>query len=150
MSIAGLSLPTGMFRGCRSVALGAILCSLLSGEPVLAFQAKPEAPPVLDAKSQKIEDLVTAAKSKMESRNWDAAMLDCTAALQVDEKSARALVARGMVYNGKGEYDNAIKDFDVVTELKGREPDKLRDRADSAGQLSGSHRQRVFCDAGKE
>jgi tetratricopeptide (TPR) repeat protein len=74
----------------------------------------------------------------MESRNWDAAMLDCTAALQVDEKSNRALVARGMVYNGKGEYDNAIKDFDVVTEVTGREPEKLRDRADAYAERSHS------------
>lgn len=85
----------GFWLACRAIrdlfcaAIGAILCSLMSSDPALAFQTKPETPPVLDAKSQKIEDLVTAAKTKMESRNWDAAMLDCTAALQVDEKSNR-------------------------------------------------------------
>jgi hypothetical protein len=64
MSIAGFELADWDVFGFRSVAIGAMLCSLMSGDPVLAFQAKPEAPPVLDAKSQKIEDLVTAAKSK--------------------------------------------------------------------------------------
>lgn len=148
MSIAGFGWQAGMCRSSLSVAMGAILISLMSSDTASAFQAKPNTPPVLDAKSQKIEDLVTAAKAKMKSRNWDAAMLDCTAALQVDEKSGRALVARGMVYNGKGEYDNAIKDFDVVTAVTGREPEKLRDRADAYAERSHSlYQQGKFLEA---
>lgn len=55
---------------------------------------------------------------------------------KVTESARRA---RGMVYNGKGEYDNAIKDFDVVTEkVTGREPEKLRDRADAYAERSHS------------
>ena len=138
MSIAGFGWHPGMFRSSFSVAVGAMLVLLTNCDSTVAFQAKPETPPVLDAKSQKIEDLVTAAKSKMESRNWDAAMQDCTAALQVDETSGRALVARGIVYNGLGVYDSAIKDFDVVTEQTGREPEKLRDRADAYAERSHS------------
>ena len=138
MSSAGFGWQAGMFRVSFSAAIGAILCAIMTCHSALAFQTKPETPPVLDAKSQKIENLVMAARTQMESRNWDAAMLECTAALQVDEKSNRALVARGMVYNGKGEYDNAIKDFDVVTAVTGREPEKLRDRADAYAERSHS------------
>ncbi len=113
-----------------------------------AIQATPEVPPVLDPKSQQIENLVTSAKAKMKNRDWDGAMRDCTAALQIDEKSGRALVARGMVYNGKGEYENAMKDFDAVTEQSGREPEKLMNRADAYAERSHSlYQQSKYLDA---
>ena len=138
-------------RSCRTVFLGcaAFFCvAVLAGNTVSAYQAKPEAPAVLDPKSQQIEDLVTSAKAKMESGDWDGAMLDCASALQVDEKSGRALVARGMVYNGKGEYDSAIKDFDAVTDQSGREPEKLTNRADAWAERSHSlYQQGKYLDA---
>lgn len=118
----------------KSVALLSAL--VLLGNSAAGFQATSETQSALDPKSQQIENLVTSAKAKMGTGDWDGAMQDCVAALQVDEKSGRALVARGMVYNGKGDYDNALKDFDVVTNQSGREPEKLANRADAYAERS--------------
>ena len=138
MTVVDLRWQVCRFRCAFSGFTAALWITLAISNSAAAFQAKPEVPPVLDAKSQQIEDLVTSAIGKMDRGEWDAAMLDCTAALQVDEKSGRALVARGMVYNGKGEYDNAIKDFDAVTAQTGREPTMLTNRADAYAARSHS------------
>lgn len=147
MAIADRRWQMDMFRSLFS-GLTVFGIALAMSNSADAFQAKTDVPPVLDAKSQQIEDLVKSAITKMDAGNWDAAMQDCTAALQVDEKSSRALVARGMVYNGKGEYDNAIKDFDAVTATTGREPAMLINRADAYAERSHTlFQQGKFLDA---
>ncbi|MCX7386859.1 MAG: DUF1549 domain-containing protein [Planctomycetales bacterium] len=120
-----------LFRDAFSGLLAAFWMFLATSNTAAAFQAQPAVPPVLDAKSQQIQDLVQSAMAKMDRGEWDAAIQDCASALLVDEKSGRALVARGMVYNAKGEYETALKDFDLVTSQTGREATMLINRADA-------------------
>lgn len=119
------------------LALGMLIAA--TTESAVAWQAAPAAPAApVDPKVQQLEGLVTQARQKIESSQWDLAIQDSDKALALDDKWMAARVTRGMALNGKGEYDNAIKEFDLVTEVTGREPEKLTNRADAYAHRSHS------------
>lgn len=77
------------------------------------------------------DSIAQRAVQKVESRQWDQAIVDANAALKIDAKNGMAMVARGRAYNGKGEYDKAIADFDVATDEEGRSERAILIRADA-------------------
>ena len=95
-------------------------------------QAKdPNQPPPKTEKQLKVEGIINGALEKMKSGQWDAAIKDCTAALEVDPTSTSAFLNRGRCYNAKGEFDNAIKEFDSLVAQSARDKAAIADRADS-------------------
>lgn len=68
------------------------------------------------------------AKTQMEYRDWDAAIKTVNAVLKDEPKSAEALALRANAFNGKGEYDSAITDYDRSIKL-----------ASTAGSASAGH-----------
>lgn len=109
-------------------------------QPVFAWQATPPAKvePPKDPKTIQLEGLVTQAKQLISEGKYDAGIQEADKALAIDAKFAAAQVARGMAFNGKGEYDTAMKEFDLVTAITGREPEKLQNRADAYAHRSHS------------
>ncbi len=123
---------------------------LASGGEILAWQAKPAAVdgPPKDPKTIQLEGIVDQARQLISDGKFDQAIQESDKALALDAKFAAAHVTRGMAFNGKREYDNAIKEFDMVTEITGREPDKLQNRADAYAHRSFSWYQKgSFLDA---
>ncbi len=111
----------------------------LGGSPCFAWQAPAVADmPPKDPKVIQLEGIVEQAKKLINEKRYDLALAECDKALAMDSKFAAAIVARGMVFNAKGEYDNAMKEFDLVTAITGREPDKLQNRADAYAHRSYS------------
>ena len=116
-----------MNRDCKafSVSLAAFLVLFAAGSESSAYP--PEPPKRLDpAKNPEIkltpaQALVNQARQRLEKSEWDQAIQDCNKALGLEPKNPDASVVIGMALNGKGEYDNAIQEFDKVTALTGRE-----------------------------
>lgn len=131
------SLHCSFFRVASSIALMSFLAFATHRE-LSAFQAAPAAAPPVDPKTLQLEAIVSQARLRIEKSEWDLAIQESDKALAIDATFAAAQVTRGMAFNGKGEYDNAIKEFDLVTAIVGREPAKLTNRADAYAHRSES------------
>ena len=97
-------------------------------QAAVAWQAASPAKvePPKDPKTIQLEGIVTQAKQLISEGKYDAGIQEADKALAIDAGFAAAQVARGMAYNGKCEYDTAMKEFDLVTAITGRVPDKLQ------------------------
>ncbi len=80
-----------------------------------------------------------AARTHANRGEWDEAMRLADQVLVKHPQNASAHIARGMVLNARGDYDAAIEAFDQVTELKGRQPERLEARADAFAHRSTSY-----------
>lgn len=85
---------------------------------------------------------IQRALQHVSNAQWDLAIQEATKVVTADAEDTSALVARGKAYNGKGEYDKAIADFDAVTEKQGRDSDLVDDRADAYAHRSFSLHQK--------
>jgi tetratricopeptide (TPR) repeat protein len=91
-----------------------------------------------DDKELPVDPFVTHARQRVEKAEWDLLIQDCNKVLETEPKKPNALLFRGIALNGKGEYDDAIKNFDQVNEQPGRDPVALASRADSFSNRSVS------------
>ncbi len=128
----------GRFTSVKMILPFAVATLIAMAVPnrVMAWQAAPV--PTPDPKMLQLEAIVTEAKQQVAQCNWDAAIQTSDKALALDDKYMPARVTRGIAFNGKGEYDNAMKEFDLVNAVGGREPDKLVNRADAYANRSQS------------
>ena len=95
-----------------------------------------------DPKQKPTQSLVDQARAHADKSEWDQALRVADKALSSNPRSAGARVIRGIALNGKDRYDEAIEEFDQVTELKGREPRMLKNRADAFAHRSHSYYQK--------
>jgi tetratricopeptide (TPR) repeat protein len=79
------------------------------------------------------------ARAYANESKWDHALSAADGILENDPENANARVTRGIALNGQGKYDEAMEEFDVVTELKGRTPEMLANRADAFAHQSYSY-----------
>ena len=86
--------------------------------------------------------LADQARTYADRSEWDRALSIADKVLSSDPKNASARVTRGIALNGMGRYDAAIAEFDQVTELKGRKPEMLANRADAFAHRSFSNYQK--------
>jgi len=77
------------------------------------------------------EALAAQARPLAEAGKHDEALAKAEKALAVDGKCGLALFVRGCARQGKGQLDDAIKDFEAVTGQSGREPALVALRADA-------------------
>jgi tetratricopeptide (TPR) repeat protein len=78
------------------------------------IQAQPPSAAPVDPKVAQVESMVTEARQSLQSGSWDLAISTCNRAIELVPVSPAAYAVRGRAYLGKGDYDNAIKDFDWV------------------------------------
>ena len=131
------SLQYSIVRSAISIAIMSFLILATTGE-LIAFQAAPASPPAVDPKTRQLEAIVSLSHQRIVNSEWDLAIQESDKALAIDATFAAAQVTRGMAFNGKGEYDNAIREFDLVTAIVGREPVLLTNRADAYAHRSES------------
>lgn len=130
------------------VAVAAALFSGFGGTIGFAWQTPAADMPPKDPKVIQLEGIVEQAAKLLEEKKFDLAVAECDKALAIEPKFAAANVVRGMVFNAQGDYDKAMKEFDLVTAITGREPDKLQNRADAYAHRSYSLYQKgSFLDA---
>lgn len=91
-----------------------------------------------DDNEEKSKSLAEQAQDLASQFQWDAALSTADKALKDDPDDAVARVARGMALNGKGRYDEAIEEFDQVTDTKGRTTEIRAVRADAYAHRSRS------------
>ena len=82
--------------------------------------------------------LVSQAKANLEKSEWDLAIQAANKSLELDPNGTGAFVARGMAWNGKGEYDKAIADFDLALKQTNRDSASAAHRADAYANRSAS------------
>lgn len=111
--------------------------SLAAADPVKPGPAKPQQPPKTE-KELKVEGLVEKARQHVEKSEWDQATKLADEALAVDPAAGAPLVIRGIVLNGKGQYEAAIAEFDKVTANTGRDTATVANRADAYANRSYS------------
>jgi len=93
-------------------------------------------------KARTVSPQASKARSYANSAKWSEALKAADSLLKADAKNAHARVTRGMALNGQGKYDEAIEELDKVTEIKGRKPDQLINRADAFAHLSHAYYQK--------
>lgn len=112
------------------IAAAALLAATFATNPVAAFQAPaPNATP--EEKLSPADQIVVAAEPLLKTSEWDKAIAECEKAFALEPKNARAFVLKGRALHGKGEFDNAIKEFDTMIALPGREAPMLMQRANA-------------------
>lgn len=114
-----------------------LICFVLASES-FGQATPPKQEPPKDPKTVQLESIVAAAKAQLQARQWDQAMKTADQALALDDKFGAAHVVKGMAWNGKGDFDKAIAEFDIVTGQAGRDPVLLQNRADAYAQKSHS------------
>ena len=109
---------------CASAALLSLLavCQVASGLET-ATQPTPE--------QAKAQSLAKEAEGKLAAKQWDEAIAIADKAIGADAKCGAALLVRGKALAGKEDLAAAIKEFDQVTKLAGREPSLIALRADA-------------------
>lgn len=88
------------------------------------------------------DELASRLQSLVRKEDWKQIVSECDKVLQGDPKKLTAHLYRGIAHNGMGEYDEAIKDFNKVTDQKGRENALLWSRADALANRSISYYQK--------
>jgi|GEM_PF-41391 len=96
----------------------------------------------ISRKADYVEAFVGRSRMRVKQAQWDLAIQDCNTALKLDPKNADAHLSRGIAFNGKHEYDKAIKDFDWIDEQKGRNAAPAVTRAEAFSHLSVSYYQK--------
>lgn len=124
---------TGFQSRCYLVLVGAALA--LTAQTVLAQATKPMEPEKTPQQIQ-IEKILEPVKDLLQQKKWDDAVKLADEALKADPASGEAFVVKGMVLNGKGEYDAAIVEFDKVTANTGRDSRSVANRADAFAERS--------------
>lgn len=136
--LARVPRPATKVAYCLCVAAACMW--LIFGRESAAYQAVSPAQPT--AQERQAEQFVTQAKAHLQKSEWDLAIQNCGKALEVVPTGLAAYLARGMAFNGKGEYDNAIKDFDHITAQPGRDTAAVALRAEAFTQRSFSFYQK--------
>jgi tetratricopeptide (TPR) repeat protein len=92
------------------------------------------------ASPQQAEAAAAAAQARAlgEAGKWDEAIATAEKAIAADEKCGLAYYARGCARQGKGQLDEAIKDFEKVTGQSGRDPALVALRADAFAKRSAA------------
>lgn len=125
---------SAIFRGLRWAAVAAplILCSSVFVQPAFGWQAQSvvDTPPK-DPKVIQLEGIVSQAIQLLEQGKVDEAISESDKALAIEPSFAAAQVVRGRAFNAKRDYVKALAEFDLVTAITGREPEKLQFRADA-------------------
>ena len=99
------------------------------------------APPVAvetDPLKLQVDGVLSSADSLLQNSAWDEVIAVSSQAIDLDPKSVRAYVLRGKAWNGKSDYDNAIKDFDLAVQQTARDQASTAYRADAYAQRSHS------------
>ncbi len=112
-----------------------LICVFVGSTKCYAWQAAPTPPPP-DPKIAQVDALVVQANQFLQNANCDQAITICNQAIGLVPVSPSAYVARGRAYNGKGDYDNAIKDFDWVATQPPKDLIIQAIRADAFSQRS--------------
>ena len=128
---------------CCAAAL--IICCGSMTQPALGWQAQVgvDSPPK-DPKVIQLEGIVAQALQLLDQGKPDEAIKEADKALAIDPSFAAAQVVRGRVFNAKRDYAKALAEFDLVTAITGREPEKLQNRADAY-----AHRSHTLYEQGK-
>ena len=96
----------------------------------------------LDENIRPVNAFITQIQKHLKAGELDQAIEACSKQLEADSKNASALLYRGIALNGKLDFDNAIRDFDKVTEIGGRDQTTLWNRADAFSNRSISYRKK--------
>ena len=124
---------TWRFRSAKSVFLSlffGLIFVLATNDSSAQAPAEKETP---------VEPFILQARERVLKSEWDLLIQDCDKALQAEPAKGAAIVFRGIALNGKGEYDNAIKEFARALENQSRDPINLANRADAYANRSTSY-----------
>ena len=131
-----------VLRRClAAIGLAVTVTCLMIAPLAAADPVKPNLP-VKSEKELKIDALVEKARQHIEKSEWAEADKLAAEALAVDPASGAPVVIKGMVLNGKGQFDAAIVEFEKVTAQTGRDTASVANRADAYANRSSSFHQK--------
>ncbi|HTI52264.1 MAG TPA: DUF1549 domain-containing protein, partial [Planctomycetaceae bacterium] len=138
------------WRGFPSTVPAAVLIAGLAlasaGRPPAVSAAAPDArspePP------NPAQVLIGQYQERVKKGEWDQVIRECSQGIDADPKNFAAYVGRGIALNAKGDYEEAIRDFDAATGIGGRDPASLTLRAEAfANRSFALHQQGKYLDA---
>lgn len=128
---------SGYSGGCMSILKPGSLMSfwvilfLINGKMTFAQKAEEKAAPT--------DPFIVQSLERQQKSEWDQLIQECDRVLQAEPTKGAAMLFRGIALNGKGEYDDAIKEFARVLELPNRDPMAMQNRADAYSNRSVSY-----------
>jgi tetratricopeptide (TPR) repeat protein len=103
---------------------------------VISFQAlgqNPPAnsPPPKTEQEVKLDLLISQARQDVAASRWDAAIESCDKALAIEPKHTVAFLVRGVAKDGKGQFDEAMKDLDLALAQGARDSVAVASRSEA-------------------
>jgi tetratricopeptide (TPR) repeat protein len=128
-----------MKRSHFAVMFFALFIPVMAGNPQFGGLLGPSQRP-----AGSLDSYMSAAAQLYLNQEWDLAIESYSQALKIAPKLTAALLGRGLAYKGKGDLDNAIKDFRAIVRVDPRGNDAFsahliqREVFQSKGDLKGA------------
>ncbi len=139
--LAGMCMPRAALEAASELkadlaqALERIESALAQGD---AGAARALADQAIVAHPQRSQLWTLRGAAQLAARDWQAAIADCTVALQLDPRTVAALNHRGGAWLARGEMERALADFNAALAVDPRHPVALTYRA-QIRRLKGDH-----------
>jgi tetratricopeptide (TPR) repeat protein len=88
-------------------------------------------PPPKSEMELKMEPIIGQAKQEIAAGRWDAAIATCKKAIELEPKYAASYLLSGIAKDGKGEFDEAMKDLELALAQSPRDTAAIASRADA-------------------
>ncbi len=89
------------------------------------------APPPKTEMELKMEPIVAQARQEVTAGRWDAAIATCKKAMEIEPKYAASYLVSAIAKDGKGQFDDAMKDLDLALAQSPRDAAAVATRADT-------------------
>ena len=101
------------------------------GSPVFGQAPAVNAPPQKSEIELKMEPIIAQARQEVAAARWDAAIATCKKAIEMEPTFAASYLVSGIAKDGKGDFDEAMKDLDLAIAQKSRDTNAIATRADT-------------------
>ncbi len=116
--------------------------SLVFGQSPVPSGSNGTNPPARTEQEQKLDALVAKARQELAAGQWDVAIATSESAIAIEPKFNTAYLLRGMAKDGKGQFDEAMKDLDLALGQSPRDPLSMASRADAFYQKASMYYRR--------
>ena len=120
------SVRVRLFQVSFSVLVVLTVCIPTYGQAPAANTAPPKTEMEL-----KMEPIIAQARQEVAAARWDAAIATCKKAIEMEPKYAESYLVSGIAKDGKGEFDEAMKDLDLALAQTPRDTAAIAARADT-------------------
>ncbi|MDX1930078.1 MAG: DUF1549 domain-containing protein [Pirellulaceae bacterium] len=118
-------------RICLLQTVLSVSVLITAGRPSLSQAPEANTPPPKTEMEIKMDPIIAQARQEVAAGRWDAAIATCKKAIEMEPKFAASYLVSGIAKDGKGEFDEAMKDLDLALAQTPRDSAAISARADT-------------------